>query len=183
MILLSAIRSKSQSRSYLYLCRCLCFHCILCLCHRSNLVCCLEAFLASLLSYTVSHATRPFIKSFSSTPRSCSVRSSLTCSFASFVPVPRERTHVVVPMDLGNVGTHDARTTQSDQDANNDMSYWSVDGHHFLVDDLHFYHNFVEFPWSRQELSLDVLRHHFPHHTSSALHRGARTQPLSMTVP
>ena len=27
-----------------------------------------------------------------------------------------------VPMDLGNVGTHDATTTQSDQDANNDMS-------------------------------------------------------------
>ena len=27
-----------------------------------------------------------------------------------------------VPMDLVNVGTHDARTTQSDQDASNDMS-------------------------------------------------------------
>ena len=26
------------------------------------------------------------------------------------------------PMDLENVGTHDARTTQSDQDASNDMS-------------------------------------------------------------
>ena len=30
------------------------------------------------------------------------------------------------PMDLGNVGTHDARTTQSDQDASNDMSYDDV---------------------------------------------------------
>ena len=28
-----------------------------------------------------------------------------------------------VPMDLEYVGTHDARTTQSGQDANNDMSY------------------------------------------------------------
>ena len=27
-----------------------------------------------------------------------------------------------VPLDLENVGTHDARTTQCDQDANNDMS-------------------------------------------------------------
>ena len=27
-----------------------------------------------------------------------------------------------VLMDLGNVGTHDARTRQSDQDASNDMS-------------------------------------------------------------
>ena len=27
-----------------------------------------------------------------------------------------------VPMDLGNVGTHDARTTQSDENARNDMS-------------------------------------------------------------
>ena len=31
-----------------------------------------------------------------------------------------------VPMDLGNVGTHDARTTQSDQDARNHMSYDDV---------------------------------------------------------
>ena len=31
-----------------------------------------------------------------------------------------------VPMDLGNVGAHDARTTQSDQDTNNDMSYDDV---------------------------------------------------------
>ena len=31
-----------------------------------------------------------------------------------------------VPMDLGTVGTHDARTTQSDQDASNDMSYDDV---------------------------------------------------------
>ena len=30
------------------------------------------------------------------------------------------------PMDLGSVGTHDARTTQSDQDASNDMSYDDV---------------------------------------------------------
>ena len=28
-----------------------------------------------------------------------------------------------VPLDLRNVGTHDARTAQSDQDAGNDMSY------------------------------------------------------------
>ena len=28
-----------------------------------------------------------------------------------------------VPKDLVNVGTHDARTTHSDQDASNDMSY------------------------------------------------------------
>ena len=31
-----------------------------------------------------------------------------------------------VPMGLGNVGTHDARTTQSDQDASNHMSYDDV---------------------------------------------------------
>ena len=31
-----------------------------------------------------------------------------------------------VPMGLGNVGTHDARTTQSDQDSSNDMSYEDV---------------------------------------------------------
>ena len=31
-----------------------------------------------------------------------------------------------VPIDLGNIGTHDARKTQSDQDANNDMSYDDV---------------------------------------------------------
>ena len=31
-----------------------------------------------------------------------------------------------VPVDLGNVGTHDARTAQSDQDTNNDMSYDDV---------------------------------------------------------
>ena len=31
-----------------------------------------------------------------------------------------------VPMDLGNVGAHDARTTQVDQDASNDMSYDDV---------------------------------------------------------
>ena len=30
------------------------------------------------------------------------------------------------PMDLDSVGTHDARTTQSDQDASNDMSYDDV---------------------------------------------------------
>ena len=30
------------------------------------------------------------------------------------------------PMDLGSVGTHDARTTQSDQHASNDMSYDDV---------------------------------------------------------
>ena len=31
-----------------------------------------------------------------------------------------------VPMDLGNVGTHDAKTTQSDHDVSNDMSYDDV---------------------------------------------------------
>ena len=31
-----------------------------------------------------------------------------------------------VPMDLGSVGTHDARRTQSDQDVSNDMSYDAV---------------------------------------------------------
>ena len=31
-----------------------------------------------------------------------------------------------VPMDLGNVGTHDARTTQSDSDTSNDMPYDDV---------------------------------------------------------
>ena len=31
-----------------------------------------------------------------------------------------------VPMDLGSVGAHDARMTQSDQDASNDMSYGDV---------------------------------------------------------
>ena len=31
-----------------------------------------------------------------------------------------------VPMDLGNVSTHDARTTQSDRDASNDKSYDDV---------------------------------------------------------
>ena len=31
-----------------------------------------------------------------------------------------------VPMDPGNVAAHDARTTQSDQDASNDMSYEDV---------------------------------------------------------
>ena len=31
-----------------------------------------------------------------------------------------------VPIDLGNVGTHDATTTQSDQDASYDMSYDDV---------------------------------------------------------
>ena len=30
------------------------------------------------------------------------------------------------PMDLGNVGTHDAKTTQSDSDTGNDMSYEDV---------------------------------------------------------
>ena len=30
--------------------------------------------------------------------------------------------HGPVPMDLGNVGTHDAKMTQSDSDTNNDMS-------------------------------------------------------------
>ena len=31
-----------------------------------------------------------------------------------------------VPMDLGNVGTHDAKTTPSDSDTSNDMSYDDV---------------------------------------------------------
>ena len=31
-----------------------------------------------------------------------------------------------VPMDLGNIGRHDARKTQSDQDASNDTSYDDV---------------------------------------------------------
>ena len=31
-----------------------------------------------------------------------------------------------VPLDLGSVGTHDARTTQSDQDTSNDTSYDDV---------------------------------------------------------
>ena len=31
-----------------------------------------------------------------------------------------------VPMDLGNVGTHDAKMTQSDSDTSNDMSYEDV---------------------------------------------------------
>ena len=31
-----------------------------------------------------------------------------------------------VPLDLGNVGTHDAKTTQSDSDKSNDMSYDDV---------------------------------------------------------
>ena len=31
-----------------------------------------------------------------------------------------------VPVDLGNVGTHDAKRTQSDSDASNDMSYEDV---------------------------------------------------------
>ena len=31
-----------------------------------------------------------------------------------------------LPMDLGNVGTHDAKTTQSDHDVSNDMSYDDV---------------------------------------------------------
>ena len=31
-----------------------------------------------------------------------------------------------VPLDLGSVGTHDARATQSDQDASKDMSYDDV---------------------------------------------------------
>ena len=30
------------------------------------------------------------------------------------------------PLDLGNVGTHDARTTQSDQDTSNDTSHDDV---------------------------------------------------------
>ena len=31
-----------------------------------------------------------------------------------------------VPLDLGNVGTHDAKRTQSDSDTSNDMSYEDV---------------------------------------------------------
>ena len=31
-----------------------------------------------------------------------------------------------LPTDLGNFGTHDARTTKSDQDASNDISYDDV---------------------------------------------------------
>ena len=31
-----------------------------------------------------------------------------------------------VPMDMGNVGTHDAKMTQSDSDTANDMSYKDV---------------------------------------------------------
>ena len=31
-----------------------------------------------------------------------------------------------VPMDMGNVGTHDAKMTQSDSDTSNDMSYEDV---------------------------------------------------------
>ena len=31
-----------------------------------------------------------------------------------------------VPLDLGNFGTHDARTTQSDQDTSNETSYDDV---------------------------------------------------------
>ena len=31
-----------------------------------------------------------------------------------------------VPMDLGNVGVHDTKTTQSDSDTSNDMSYEDV---------------------------------------------------------
>ena len=31
-----------------------------------------------------------------------------------------------VPMDLGNVGVHDTKTTQSDPDTSNDMSYEDV---------------------------------------------------------
>ena len=31
-----------------------------------------------------------------------------------------------VPMDLGNVGTHDTKTTQNDPDTSNDMSYEDV---------------------------------------------------------
>ena len=31
-----------------------------------------------------------------------------------------------VPMDLGNIGTHDTMTTQSDSDTSNDMSFYDV---------------------------------------------------------
>ena len=31
-----------------------------------------------------------------------------------------------VPMDLGNVGTHDTKMTQNDSDTSNDMSYGDV---------------------------------------------------------
>ena len=31
-----------------------------------------------------------------------------------------------IPMDLGNVGAYDAKTTQSDSDTSNDMSYEGV---------------------------------------------------------
>ena len=44
--------------------------------------------------------------------------------------------------------------------------------HHFVDDDVHLFHNFVELPRSRQELSLDVLRHQIPsQQTSSVLHQ------------
>ena len=42
--------------------------------------------------------------------------------------------------------------------------HWSVIGHHFVDDDLQFFHGSVELSWSRQKLTFDVLRHHFPHH-------------------
>ena len=46
------------------------------------------------------------------------------------------------------------------------LVHWcrSLVGHHLVDDDLQLFHDFIELPRSRQELTFHVLRHHVVHH-------------------
>ena len=89
----------------------------------------LGALCASFLGSVISPATRPFMSSFSTMPRSRSVWSLFACSFAGLVPCPSTLCRLrVVRTDITEV-------------------QWcrSVIGHHF-IDDLQLFHDFVELP-------------------------------------
>ena len=147
------------------LCSCPClFPCFLCPCCGTNRVCCLGALLASFLTSVISLATRPFISSFSTMPWSLPIRSLLACSLARLVPFPGDSTQVFVSHVIARVRVALCRLRIMPTDVS--QVHWcrSTVDHHFVDDDLQLFHDFIKLSRCCQELTFDVLRHHFPHH-------------------
>ena len=142
-----ALRNRSNIgfRSCLCLCLCNCFLAFFVIVTVPIWFAALGAFLAFFLSSSISFATRPFISSFSSIPRSCSVWPFLACSFACFVSFPRNRTHIVVRHVVAPVLITLYRSRIVRTDTPQIHRYWSVVDDHFVDDDLQLFQNFVEF--------------------------------------
>ena len=145
--LLSAIVAIPGFRSYLYLSLSLfpCFHSILC--HRTNQSCCPRS-LSCLLSF-LRHPFLSLVHSSAPVPRyhvPAPFGPSLACSLASFVPFPSDRTHTS-SCDMSFLASESLCVVFGScvPTVPSSIGPGASSDHHFVDDDLQFFHEFKEF--------------------------------------